>query len=56
MSSNLDFYEIRSFVRRKVKWSDILYNQKYFLKIAFLFLFPKFKAGVFNNPEMTPGN
>ena len=56
MSSNLNFYEIRSFVRRKVKWSDILYNQKYFLKIAFLFLFPKFKAGVFNNPEMTAGN
>jgi glycosyltransferase involved in cell wall biosynthesis len=56
MSSNLNFYKIRSFVRRKVKWSDILYNQKYFLKIAFLFLFPKFKAGVFNNPEMTAGN
>lgn len=56
MSSNLDFYEIRSFLRGKVKWHDILYNQKYFLKIAFLFLFPKFKAGVFNNPEMTAGN
>lgn len=56
MSSNLHFDQIRSFLMNKVKWSDIRYNQKYFLKIAFLFLFPKLKARVFDHPEKAAGN
>lgn len=50
MSSNLHFHKIRPFIRNYVKVSDSRYNQKYFLKMIFLFLFPKSKTGVFEKP------
>lgn len=56
MSSDMHFDEIRPYLRCKVKWSDSWYNQRYFLNIAFLFLFPKWKAGVFTSPEMATDN
>jgi glycosyltransferase involved in cell wall biosynthesis len=53
MSSDLNFYEIRPYIRKKVKWLDMQYNMRYFLKIMVLFLFPKFKSGVFDKSEIT---
>jgi glycosyltransferase involved in cell wall biosynthesis len=56
MSSNFHFDEIRPFIKGKMTWSDTRYNLKYFLKTVFLFSFPKFKAGVFEKPEMSLSN
>jgi glycosyltransferase involved in cell wall biosynthesis len=56
MSDNLQFDQIRTFIKKKVKWTDTWFNLTYFLKILFLFLFPQFKAGVFQRSEMPLSN
>ena len=56
MSSDLNFHEIRPFIKMHLKWFDFSYNPTYFFKTIFLFLLPKFKAGVFEKPEMTLSN
>jgi glycosyltransferase involved in cell wall biosynthesis len=56
LSSKSHSKEVRTYVKKHFKLSDITYNPRYFMKVAFLFLFPKFKAGVFENSEITIAN
>jgi len=56
MSSNLRFYEIRPYIIKHLKWSDVRYSQKYFMKTMVLFLYPKLKAGAFKKLEIIPSN
>ena len=56
MSSNLHFYEIRPYIIKHLKWSDVRYSQKYFMKTMCLFLYPKLKAGAFKKLEIIPSN
>ena len=47
MSSELQFSKIRPYIKRNLKWRDILYNYNYFFRIYLLYFFPKWKSGVF---------
>jgi glycosyltransferase involved in cell wall biosynthesis len=49
MSSDSRFHEIRPYVKKHLKLSDINCNKKYFLKAMLLYLFPKLKTGVFQS-------
>jgi glycosyltransferase involved in cell wall biosynthesis len=50
MSSDLRFQEIRPFIKRELKFTDVLFNQSYFLRILTIYCWPKLKASIFQEP------
>jgi hypothetical protein len=48
MSNDLEFSEIRPYIKKELKLFDLKYNYSFFLRTLYLYLFPKSKAGKLN--------